>query len=58
MIEDKEWEEAKNADESELYFKCTKDNGSYAIRRYKPSQARLVSRRTGWHLTPVDTLIC
>ena len=57
-MEDKEWKDAEAKDEPEMYFKCTMPDGTYYFKWYKPSMAKLVARRTGMHLSPVETLIC
>ena len=50
---DPEWEEAENANERKLYYRIA-DQGGYKIKQYKPSLAKLVSKRTGFNLVPIE----
>ena len=49
---DPEWEEAENSNEKEMYYWMELNGGKY-IKKYKPSVARIVSKRTGAILTPM-----
>ena len=42
---DPEWEEAQKADESPVYYWRYMDGGGRCIKLYKPSIARLLSKR-------------
>lgn len=52
---DIEWEIAMNADEKPIYYWTEMDSGSRnrSIKLYKPSIAKLLSKRTGRKMTPV-----
>jgi len=45
--EDTEWEETQKANEKYMYFLVHMTNGGTCIKQYKPSVAKLVSKRTG-----------
>jgi len=47
---DIEWTEAENADEKEEYYIIPMYHGGKCIKKYKPSIAALVSKRTGLKL--------
>lgn len=49
-IIDNEWDEAEKADEKEEYYIMHMYNGGKCIKKYKPSIAVLVSKRTGLKL--------
>lgn len=49
-IIDSEWDEAENADEKEEYYIMPMCHGGKCIKKYKPSIAALVSKRTGLKL--------
>lgn len=44
---DTEWEQAKSANEKELYYKVYALNGSIIYKMYKPSVAELIKKRCG-----------
>lgn len=50
---DPEWEDAENANEKMIYYQQQTKTG-VVIRRYKPSLAKLVMKRTGWMLIPLE----
>lgn len=57
-FKDIEMEEAKKANEKEIYYKVYKVSnnlGSYTIifKRYKPSVARILTKRTGIRMVPI-----
>lgn len=43
---DLEWEKASAANEQEEYYRVTTPNNGHFIKRYKPSVAALVRKRT------------
>ena len=52
-IYDPEWDEAEAADEMPQYYWCEMFSGGRCIRLYKPSVAKLYSKRTGMKIYPV-----
>ena len=44
---DIEWETANNANETPRYYKVEMYNGGTCYKKYKPSVAELVAKRTG-----------
>lgn len=51
---DTEWETAEKSDEKHVYYRCKMFNGGTCIRRYKPSIAKIVAKRTGLSLVPIS----
>lgn len=47
LCHDFEWELASSADEDEYWYWCQMANGGYTYHRYKPSVARLLTKRDG-----------
>lgn len=52
---DPEWEEAERADESAKYYWVPNRYGGKVIKKYKPSVAALVSKRTGLQIIPLES---
>lgn len=52
-IMDYEWDIAMKADERPIYYFVEMSNGGRCVKRYKPSVAGLVMRRTGLKMIPV-----
>ena len=50
---DPEWEQAMNANEPKKYYWREMYNGGRCIALYKPSVAKLFSKRTGLKITPM-----
>lgn len=47
QITDLEWDEAMESNEKEQYYWMRMFNGGICIKKYKPSIAKLIKRRTG-----------
>lgn len=43
---DPEWDQAEEANEKKMYYKCWMHNGGTCIKRYKPSVAKIVKARS------------
>ena len=47
QITDPEWDKATESNEKEQYYWMRMFNGGICIKKYKPSIAKLIKRRTG-----------
>ena len=51
---DPEWEKAEKADERPVYWWVSDCFGKRYVKKYKPSLADLVAKRTGWKMVKID----
>lgn len=52
-FKDEEWDKAEKANEKPRYYTMLMNNGGSCVRRYKPSVAMLVYKRSGIRLIPL-----